>query len=583
MSSDRNGEGFEGYKKLEQVAAGLKSGQKISVTVQDLLRWFGTQRRCVHINRIIREALLNNDLRTEPYFSESSIDLDDEIEFHEGNLQIKRAETSMRNQMLFEFFSIRLATWIDQNPGVTEGEIRAKAEALEKLGIGDLSSDESADIVPLFDRISQIPDPDDEDTEAYKRLRRIAVRLESGETVEPIQVRVLLRWFGTDHRRLHINCMIREALRRNNLRTDPDFSEQFLDGAVEFRQGYRPNKIDVAMLNELWLELFLDRLAAWRDENPSATGEEIKAKAEALQKLGFEELPGVESAQVIPFPARQGLPNIGAPSTVVETVTGQPPPAETDLPPVIDPTSRVGELPSANVPPPALKPTETITDALYIMMRDRLSQLPVMAGERTVKGVVRWHAIATRRNQDVRDAVVSKCMEPAQIVDADLPLFEVIDEITKHDYALIRDRTRKIVGMVTSNDLTMALRKLSEPYFLLREIENHLRALITRGGFSVAEMRKVRAPSDRGRPVNGVVDLTLGECIDLIDLPESWSRLMIWPPKAQFIQDLKEINRIRNHIMHFRSTDICQQKLETLRRSVKFLRTVQSPHPGKSS
>jgi CBS domain-containing protein len=527
---------------------------------------------------------LNNDLRTEPYFSETSLDLDDEIEFHEGNLQIKRAESTKRNLMLSEFFSIRLAAWIDQNPGVTEGEIRAKAEALEKLGIGGLSSDESADIIPLFDRVLQIPDPDEEDTEAYKRLRRIAVRLESGETVEPIQVRELLRGFGTDHRRVHINYMIREALRRNNLRTDPDFGEQFLDGAVEFRQGYRANKIDVAMLNELWLELFLDRLAAWRDENPSATGEEIKAKAEALQKLGFEELPGVESAQVIPFPARQGSPNIGAPSTVVETGTDQSPPAETDLSPVIDPTSRVGELPSAKVPPPALHKDQTITDALYIMLQNDLSQLPVMVGKHTVKGVVRWHAIATRLAQDAKGTVVSKCMEPAQIVDADLPLFEVIDEIAKHDYALICDRTKKIVGMVTSDDLTMAVGQLSEPYVLLREIESHIRALITRGGFSVVEMRKVRAPSDRARPVNGVVDLTLGECIDLIELPESWSRLMIWPPRTLFIQDLKEVNRIRNDIMHFRSADICQQKLEALRSSAKFLRTVKPrPHPRKSS
>jgi CBS domain-containing protein len=577
MSSDRNGESHEGCQKLQQIAVGLKSGQKISVTVQDLLRWFGTQRRSVHINRIIREALLNNDLRTEPNFNEPS--LDGEIEFHEGNFKIKRAEASIREEMRFEFFGTRLAAWIDQNPDVTEGEIRAKAEALEKLGIGDLSSDESADIIPLFDRISQIRDPDDEDTEAFKRLRQIAVRLESAETVEPIQVRELLRWFGTDHRRVHINYMIREALRRNNLRTDPDFDEQFLDGAVEFRQGYRLNKIDAAMLNETWLELFLDRLAAWRDENPSATEEEFKAKAEVLQKLGFEEFPGVESAQVIPFSAWQGSPKIGPP----ETRTGQPPPAETDLSPVIDPTSRVGDLPSAKVPPPALHKDQTITDALYIMLRTDLSQLPVMAGERTVKGVVRWHAIATRLAQDAKDTVVSKCMEPAQIVDAGLPLFEVIDEIAKHDYALICDRTKKIVGMVTSSDLTMAVGGLSEPYVLLREIENHLRALITRGGFSVAEVRKVRAPSDRARPVNGVVDLTLGECIDLIELPESWSRLMIWPPRAQFIQDLKEVNRIRNDIMHFRSADICQQKLETLRSSVKFLRTVQPPHPRKSS
>jgi hypothetical protein len=78
--SDHHTESSEGDKKLEQIAASLDSGKRVgAVSVGELLRWFGAERRGVRINRVIRGALLTNDLRIQPDIVESRID--DTIEF----------------------------------------------------------------------------------------------------------------------------------------------------------------------------------------------------------------------------------------------------------------------------------------------------------------------------------------------------------------------------------------------------------------------------------------------------------------------------------------------------------------------
>jgi hypothetical protein len=82
-------------------------------------------------------------------------------------------------------------------------------------------------------------DRDDKGREGNRRLEHIAASLKSGQKVEPITVRELLRWFGAERRGDEINNMIRRALRENNLRTDPDFAEQFIEGAIEFHEGYK--------------------------------------------------------------------------------------------------------------------------------------------------------------------------------------------------------------------------------------------------------------------------------------------------------------------------------------------------------
>ena len=55
------------------------------------------------------------------------------------------------------------------------------------------------------------------------------------------------------------------------------------------------------MLNKLYVERLCDCLAGGIDRNPGATEREIRAKAEELNKLGFDELERVDGAAIIPL------------------------------------------------------------------------------------------------------------------------------------------------------------------------------------------------------------------------------------------------------------------------------------------
>src|SRR5260370_2023823 len=141
MTVDPNDEGSEGYKKLEHIAARLDSGDCVEpITVRELLRWFGAERRGVRTNEMIRDALLKNNLRIEPDLNAQV--LNDEIQFHNDST----AEAVVHSELRFELFTLRLAAWIDENPDATESDIRAKSREMKEFGFGDLSKDEIEDI-----------------------------------------------------------------------------------------------------------------------------------------------------------------------------------------------------------------------------------------------------------------------------------------------------------------------------------------------------------------------------------------------------------------------------------------------------
>lgn len=69
---------------------------------------------------------------------------------------------------------------------------------------------------------------------------------------------------------------------------------------------------------------------------------------------------------------------------------------------------------------------------------------------------------------------------------------------------------------MTAADLSQQFHQMTEPFLLLSEIERHVRKLLD-GKVSEDELTKARDPSDSGRDVQRVDDLTLGECIRLVE------------------------------------------------------------------
>lgn len=154
-----------------------------------------------------------------------------------------------------------------------------------------------------------------------------------------------------------------------------------------------------------------------------------------------------------------------------------------------DATFRISRLRSANVTPTSVSPNQSINEAITIMLQNDFSQLPVMNGERSVKGIVSWRSNGTRQLAlGLRCEEVRECMENPRVLKLDDSLLHAIDEIVRNEHVLIKDPTDRICGIVTTSGLSMLFRSLTEPFLLLAEIENQIRAFISEAGFTAQEL-----------------------------------------------------------------------------------------------
>jgi CBS domain-containing protein len=347
-------------------------------------------------------------------------------------------------------------------------------------------------------------------------LKNFERQLRNGEKVPPISVRELLRLVGAQRRGSSNNFLIRSALSDAHLATVPDFTVPYIDAVVEFRLA---------------------------DETASGAGVADTGSSHAA--VGVRKNGGTDAELA------------------------------TSASSAVDPTYRIGRLRAANVVPTCVKPNQTVTEAITIMLTNDFSQLPVMAGEREVKGVISWGSIGSRLVLGVKMNEVRKCMEPPHIITEDTSLFDAITEIVNHQYVLVRDGTNKISGIVTTSDLSLEFRQLTEPFVLLGEIENHVRSLIQRGAFTNAELRNCSDPNVSDRPINGIFDLTFGDYLRLLEQKDFWSRLNLSIDRTIFIDKLDEIRRVRNDVMHFDPDGITESELDALRKFAGFLQKLQ--------
>jgi CBS domain-containing protein len=240
-----------------------------------------------------------------------------------------------------------------------------------------------------------------------------------------------------------------------------------------------------------------------------------------------------------------------------------------------DPTYRLGRLRAANNPPVSVSPQQTAEEALTIMMAHDFSQLPVMSGERSLRGVISLSSFAKRSGLGAKCATVQDCLEPAHIVRGDTFLFDSINDIISHQYVLVQAPDGKITGIVTTSDLSLEFRQLAEPFLLLGEIEQHIRVLIERGQFTADELNDFRDQKDAARVVYKASDLTFGEYARLLENPDRWQRLQLRLDRSEFLKPLRRIREIRNDIMHFDPDPLAEADLMLLRSFVAFLQSLR--------
>ena len=242
-----------------------------------------------------------------------------------------------------------------------------------------------------------------------------------------------------------------------------------------------------------------------------------------------------------------------------------------------DPTLRVGALDAAHNKPMTVKPDQPLIAATTVMQLHDFSQMPVMTNPRDLRGIVSWKSIGARMVLGCECEFVRNCMEPAQEIDKETPLFDAIGAITKHGYVLVRDKAggNVISGIVTASDLSNQFQNLAGPFLLAGEIEGHLRNLV-HGKFTADQLSAVSAGGPDSKEINSASDLTLGEYCRLLEKPEHWDLLELQIDRKEFVDHLDKVRNIRNDIMHFKPEGLNASEIRLLQDVAKFFEELAS-------
>ena len=203
-----------------------------------------------------------------------------------------------------------------------------------------------------------------------------------------------------------------------------------------------------------------------------------------------------------------------------------------------------------------------------MMLIKDFSQLPVMANDRDVKGMVTWRSIGTTLALGRESAEVRHCMEEHREISVDAPFFEGLDDIYEHGYVLVRDTEKQISGILTASDFAAQFAQMARPFLIIGEIELHLRNLVSR--FTLAEISE--AVDDPKRPINGTEDLNFGAYCRLLEEPKRWDKLQLRVDRNTFMAHLSRAREIRNDVMHFAPDGLDPGDVQELERVAMFLR-----------
>lgn len=374
-----------------------------------------------------------------------------------------------------------------------------------------------------------------------------ADKLKQGGWVRRITVRQLLRMFKAERRGMNKVQEIRATLDYLGLQTYPDFESAWIDSLIRIR--LKPESEGGPPLVAMAEEEHEIEVEAEDDEAEEAE----PAVTEAIGTVNAASQAKEQIAQEIPL-STEGI---------VETAVSEK--SSTD------PTFRIGSFEAANRGLVTVGPDDPLSKAVFRMMQHDYSQLPIMSGERDVKGVVTWRLIGTRYSMGVACEKVSDCRDDAQVIDSNGTLFDAIPTIVKHGYVLIKDqKNRKLTGIVTASDLSLQFQQLAEPFILLREIELHIRRLL-QGKTTVDELKAFVSPDDPDRKPSSISDLTFGEYVRLFQHPEIWSKLSLRIDKACLTAQLEDVREIRNDVMHFDPDPLTSKDLDVLKATAKLM------------
>ena len=161
--------------------------------------------------------------------------------------------------------------------------------------------------------------------------------------------------------------------------------------------------------------------------------------------------------------------------------------------------------------------------------------------------------------------------ENVKTLSPDTPILTAIRAIHKHDFIIVVNKCKELLGIITTTDISSQFLELEEPFLLLEQIENQIRQLIDEK-FLLEDIKKLCEETSSPKKIRTIEDLTFGDYIYLIENPERWSKLKLKSvDRVVFIEKLKEIKNIRNDIMHLEPAGITSSQHTQLKKMSDYL------------
>ena len=236
-----------------------------------------------------------------------------------------------------------------------------------------------------------------------------------------------------------------------------------------------------------------------------------------------------------------------------------------------DPINRLSVLEAASKTPISISRDATLEKAYHLLWKHEFSQLPIMNNEREVLGIISWQSIAKGLIAKKQSSCVKDFMtKDFTILEEHTPLFDAIKEVIKSGVVFVIDKEKKIKGPITPSDLNEQFIEQIEPYILLEQIENFIR-LILHDKIVLEDLLKLLSTESELRIILSISDMTFGDYLVIFGNNEMWKLLKLPFVKSDFVNELDEIRKIRNGVMHFHPDRISDSELKLLRKMSNFL------------
>lgn len=371
----------------------------------------------------------------------------------------------------------------------------------------------------LLDTVAELPSSGDVAADGsvarHARLKN-ARGLADADAPVTVTVRDLLEWWGAARRGYLVTEQIAAELANHGLSTVPDFAAVGIDDRVTLT-----------------------------GPSGDTEGEEGEAAAQGTV-AGQEE------------PKETGTP-VSATASGDEEGRGEPIQGQT-----------VGNLPSALKGVVSVPSSASFEEVFTKMRLNGYSQLPVLSGPRNLRGAVTWESIARVRYADSK-APFSDAIVAAHAVSYADHLIDVLPDLERFGFLLVKDQTNQIAGIITVADVAAEYGATARPFLLIGDLDRQLRRVISEG-LDLAEVIALCDPDGR-RKLAAFDQLSYGDYQQVLGNPEQWDKLG-WPlDRKSFIARLDELRAIRNELMHFNDKDKAgDSAIPMLRNMIELLR-----------